>query len=103
MLKKVCGNDGDFATSEITSKRYVKVTWKFVKIWSSTYQHINHVKSTLITPGVPVGRTFHRVLQKFFLDIKEHLVEQLFVATSKTGKFKHMYQISKRDTLSSVF
>ena len=35
--------------------------------------------------------------------MKEHFVEQFFVAASETFEFKHMYQISKRDSHSLVF
>ena len=53
---KVRGNDVGFSISETTSKKYVKTTWKFVQIWSSTYRHNNiHVESTSIRLGVPVG------------------------------------------------
>ena len=50
--KKVGGNDMDFSISEITSKKYVEMTWKFVEIWSSTYRRNIHVESTSIR--VPV-------------------------------------------------
>ena len=36
--KKVRRNDADFSTIEITSKKYVEMTWKFVEIKSSTYR-----------------------------------------------------------------
>ena len=54
--KKVGGNHVDFSTSEITSKKYAEMTWKFVEIWSSTYQPNIHVESTWIRRGVPVGK-----------------------------------------------
>ena len=38
MSKKVRGNDVDFSISEITSKKYVEMTWKFVEIWSFMYR-----------------------------------------------------------------
>ena len=41
--KKVRGNDVDILTSKITWKKYVEMTWKFVKIWSTTYQQNIHV------------------------------------------------------------
>ena len=60
--KKVRGNDVDFSTieitskntwerrgffdHEITSKKYVEMTWKFVEIWSSTYRCNIEVEST---------------------------------------------------------
>ena len=63
--KKVRGNNVDFSTieislkkvrgNEITSKKYLEMTWKFVEIWSSTYPRNIHVKSTSIWCGVPVG------------------------------------------------
>ena len=55
-LKKAHGNDVDFSVSEITAKKYVEMTWKFVEIWSLTYQHNIHGKSTPIRSGVPVGK-----------------------------------------------
>ena len=54
--KKVGGNHVDFSTSEITSKKYTEMTWKFIEIWSSTYQRNIHVESTSIRRGVPVGK-----------------------------------------------
>ena len=54
--KKVRGNHVDFSTIEITSKKYAEMTWKFVEIWSSTYQRNIHVESTSIRRGVPVGK-----------------------------------------------
>ena len=42
--QKVCGNNVDFFTidhfsiSKNTFKKYVEMTWKFVKIWSLTFQ-----------------------------------------------------------------
>ena len=30
-----------FGISEITSKKYMEMTWKFVEIWSSTYRDVN--------------------------------------------------------------
>ena len=54
--KKVRGNHVDFSTIEITSKKYAEMTWKFVKIWSSTYRRNIHVESTSIRRGVPVGQ-----------------------------------------------
>ena len=53
--KKVSGIHVDFWTIEITSKKYAETTWKFVEIWSSTYQRNIHVESTWIRRGVPVG------------------------------------------------
>ena len=53
--KKVRGNDVEFLISKIISKKYVEMTWKFVKIWSSTYRRIIDVESTSIRRGVPVG------------------------------------------------
>ena len=55
-LKKVRGNNVDFSISEITWKKYVEMTWKFVGIWPSTYQHNIHVDSTWIRRGVPVWK-----------------------------------------------
>ena len=54
LSKKVGGNDVDFSNSEITSKKYVEMTWKFVEIWSSTYRRNIHVESMWIRRGVPV-------------------------------------------------
>ena len=53
--QKVRGNDVDFSISEIISKKYVEMTWRFVKICSSTYQRNIEVESTWIRCGVPVG------------------------------------------------
>ena len=48
MTKKVCGSDVNFSISEITLIKYVGKTWKFVEVWSSTYQRNIHVKSMWI-------------------------------------------------------
>ena len=57
--KKVRGNNVDFSTieislkkvrgNEITSKKYLEMTWKFVEIWSSTYPRNIHVESQKIS------------------------------------------------------
>ena len=44
----VPGNDVDFSISEITSKKYVEMTQKFVTILSSTYRCNDQAKSTLL-------------------------------------------------------
>ena len=46
LTKETRGNDVDFSISEITSKKYVETTWKFVEIWSSTYRCNIHIEST---------------------------------------------------------
>ena len=46
--KKVRRNDVDFSISKITLKKYVEMTWKFVKIWSSSYRHNIDIESTSI-------------------------------------------------------
>ena len=51
----VRGNDVEFSISKITSKKYVKMTWKFVDICSSMYQRNIHVQSTSISWGVFVS------------------------------------------------
>ena len=53
--KKLRGNDVDFSTIEITSKKYAEMTWKFVEICSSTHRRNIHVELTWIRRGVPVG------------------------------------------------
>ena len=53
--KKVSRNNVDFSISEITSKKYVEMTWKFVKIWSLTYRRNIDIKSTWIRRGMSVG------------------------------------------------
>ena len=53
--RKVRGNDVDFSIGKITLKRYVEMTRKFGKIWSSTYRRNNDVESTTIRRVVPVG------------------------------------------------
>ena len=50
---KVRGNNVNFSAIEITSKKYVEMTWKFVEVLSSTYQCNIHVESTSIRRGVP--------------------------------------------------
>ena len=60
-LKKVRGNDVDFSISEITSKKYVEMTWKFVEIWSSTHRRNIHVDSMCIRRGVPVGVDVNKI------------------------------------------
>ena len=59
--KKVRGSYVDFSTIEITSKKYAEMTWKFIEIWSSTYQRNIHVESTWIRRGVPVGMSINNV------------------------------------------
>ena len=54
-FKKVCGNNVDSLISEITSKKYMEMTQKFVKIWSSMYWRNIDVESTSIQRGVPIG------------------------------------------------
>ena len=54
-VEKVRGNDVDFSTIKITSKKYPEMRWKFVKIWSSMYRHNTHVELMWIRCGVPVG------------------------------------------------
>ena len=53
--KKVRGNDVDFSISEIKSKKYVEMTWKFVEICSSTYRRNIDVESTWIRHGLALG------------------------------------------------
>ena len=53
--KKVRGNYVDFSISEITSKKYVGTTWKFVEVWPLTYPHNIHVEWAPIRHGVLVG------------------------------------------------
>ena len=48
-----------FWTIEITSKKYVEMTWKFVEIWSSTYWCNIHAESTSIRRGMPDGMSFN--------------------------------------------
>ena len=45
----------DFSISEITSKKYVEMIWKFVEVWSSTFRRNIHVESMSIWLSVPVG------------------------------------------------
>ena len=47
---------------------HVEMTWKFLEIWSSTYQRNIHVKSTLIRRGYYVDMTktkFRRISMSF--------------------------------------
>ena len=60
--KKVRGNEVDFWIIKITSKKNVEMTWKFVEIWSLTYQRNIHIESMLIRHGVPVGRGLKETL-----------------------------------------
>ena len=53
--KKVRGNNVDFSSIEITSKKYAEMTWKFAEIWSLTYRRNIHVEPTSIRRGVPAG------------------------------------------------
>ena len=46
--KKVRGNDVDFSISKITSKKFIEMTWKFVKICPLTHRRNMHVESTSI-------------------------------------------------------
>ena len=64
--KKVRGKDVDFSISKVTLKKYAEMTWKFVKIWSSTFLRDIDVESTWIRRGVPVRKAYskpcHRIL-----------------------------------------
>ena len=53
--KKVRGKGVDFSISEITSKKYMEITCKFVEIWPSTYRRNINVESRWMRRGVPVG------------------------------------------------
>ena len=53
--KKVRGNDVDFSIREIASKKCVEMTWKFVEIWSSTYD-VYDVDSTCVPVGNQVAK-----------------------------------------------
>ena len=59
----VRGNDVEFSISKITSKKYVKMTWKFVDICSSMYQRNIHVQSTSISWGVFVSLLLAKYLK----------------------------------------
>ena len=61
--KNVRGNDVEFSISKITSKKYVKMTWKFVDICSSMYQRNIHVQSTSISWGVFVSLLLAKYLK----------------------------------------
>ena len=52
--RKVRGSDVNFSISKITLKKYVNITWKFVQIWSSTYQRNIYIESATIWRGVPI-------------------------------------------------
>ena len=57
--KKVHGSEMYISISEITSKKYVEIRWKFVEIWSSTYCRNIHVESKSNRLGVPIGRIIY--------------------------------------------
>ena len=61
--RNVRGNDVDFSISKITSKKYVKMTWKFVDICSSMYQRNIHVQSTSISWGASVSLLLAKYLK----------------------------------------
>ena len=61
--RNVRGNDVDFSISKITSKKYVKMTWKFVDICSSMYQRNIHVQSTSISRGASVSLLLAKYLK----------------------------------------
>ena len=61
--KNVRGNDVEFSISKITSKKYVKMTWKFVDFCSSMYQRNIHVQSTSISWGVSVSLLLAKYLK----------------------------------------
>ena len=54
--KTVRGNNVKFWTIEITSKKCVEMTWKFIEIWSSTYQRNICVALMLIRRALPFGK-----------------------------------------------
>ena len=58
-LQKVRGNEVDFSISEVRSNKYMEMTWKFVKISSSTNLCNIDVESTWIRRGVPVGKVYN--------------------------------------------
>ena len=53
--KKVSGNHVNFSTSKITSKKYAEMTWKFVEIWSSTYDVISTANRRGFDVVCPLG------------------------------------------------
>ena len=53
--KKVRGNHVNFSTSKITSKKYAEMTWKFVEIWSSTYDVISTANRRGFDVVCPLG------------------------------------------------
>ena len=53
--KKVRENHVDFSTIEITSKKYAEMTWKFVEIWSSTYDVISTANRRGFDVVCPLG------------------------------------------------
>ena len=57
-LEKVHGKHLDFLAIAITSKKYVEKTWKFVQIWSSTYQGNTDDECTCIKSGASIGSLF---------------------------------------------
>ena len=95
----------DFSISEITSKKYVEMTWKFVKIWSLTYRRNIDIKSTWIRRGMSVGFipiaiqpksiSLEQICYKISRGIAETLLHCLQKSTSKN---KDLKQISKSAT-----
>ena len=53
--KKVSGNHVNFSTSKITSRKYAEMTWKFVEIWSSTYDVISTANRRGFDVVCPLG------------------------------------------------
>ena len=82
---KVRGTDVDFLISKITSKKYVKMTWNFVEIWSPTYRRNIHVKSTSIRRGGPAGfksNSFQLKLDRTALFIKRKQWQNLSITAA---------------------
>ena len=79
--KKVRGNQVDFSTIETASKKYAEMTWKFVKIWSSTYRRNIYVESTWIRRGVPVGLLAFKTSWRRLEDMSWRSLQHVFSVT----------------------
>ena len=92
-------NNVDFSTIEITSKKYTEMTWKFVKIWSSTYRRNIHVESTLIRRDAPIGMLlFFNFYFLPFLSNKIRVIITIFQLINSYVKVLHGNTLKNRDT-----
>ena len=75
------------------------MTWKFVKIWSSTYRRNIHVESTLIRRDAPIGMLlFFNFYFLPFLSNKIRVIITIFQLINSYVKVLHGNTLKNKDT-----